>query len=115
MTLFKTILSVEYKGVYADDKVTVDNLRSALIQTRHTQNINTLVKYNSFMDIMLEEAASVGDDKLAGYIIDTMANIDLAANVKWEYAVKNVKKKWSGNRGQYVVVYKGYVFPLYTL
>ena len=99
MALFKTIMSVEYTGVYATDKATIDKLGSALIQTRYSQNVNLLNKYNSFMDIMLEESASVGDDKLTGYIIDKMTNIDLAGSVKWDYAVKSIKKKWTGNRG----------------
>ena len=99
MALFKTIMSVEYTGVFATDKALIDKLGSALIQTRHSQNINLLNKYNSYMDIMLEEAATVGDEDLGSYIIDKMANIDLASNIKWDYAVKSVKKKWSGSRG----------------
>ena len=94
--LLKILMSVEYIGDKIKDMATIDLIGSGLIQARHDQNTRLLQKYNSFMEIMIEEAASRGDDDISSYAVSKMYNLTEAGNVVFDFAVKQIRKKYFG-------------------
>ena len=97
MALMKILMSVEYAGDKVKDMATIDEIGSGLIQARHDRNTRLLQKYNSFMEIMIEEAASRGDEDISSYAVSKMYNLTEAGNVVFDFAVKQIRKKYFGN------------------